>query len=195
MPAAVVTTETPARPDTPAMVALTTVRPAVRPMSCPSSPSAATLLSSTCHDTARPSIAWPRASSARAWIGSAASSGTTMTLSPDGPAISTLVTRCRTTRLACATFPPTTTATVVVPGPRATTAPLGSTVATLESPVVHVGRAPTRMLPFRSVIVAAKWVVSPIAATVSTAGRSPTHVAPMFPMDSCDSAVPTRPKR
>ncbi len=63
------------------------------------------------------------------------------------------------------------------------TEPSVNTVAMLESPVVQVGRAPTRMLPFLSVTVAAKWTVSSIAEAVSINGRKPTHAAPMLPID------------
>jgi hypothetical protein len=106
-----------------------------------------------------------------------------MPLSFVAPSICTTPTRCRTTIRACATSVPTTTLTVVEPGPRAITDPSGRTRATFESPVVQVGRAPTRMLPFLSVTVAAKCTESPIAEALSIAGRSPTQAAPMLPID------------
>jgi hypothetical protein len=64
-------------------------------------------------------------------------------------------TRCCTTNREVAISFPTTTETVVRPGPRAITDPSGRTLAMVESPIVQVGRAPTRMLPFLSVTVAA----------------------------------------
>ena len=72
-----------------------------------------------------------------------------------GSPTSTFATFWRTTIVECVTSLPTTTLTIVFPGPRAMTDPSGLTVAMLESPVVHTGRAPTRMLPFLSVTVAA----------------------------------------
>src|SRR6476619_3083656 len=104
-----------------------------------------------------------------------------------------LATRWRTRIFEWATSEPTTTLTVVAPGPRAITDPSARTTATLVSPVVQVGRAPTRMLPLWSAIVAAKCVVSPIANAVSTEGRRPTHDAPRFPIDRCDSDLPITP--
>src|SRR5207302_7341166 len=98
-----------------------------------------------------------------------------------------------TSRRALATSDPTTTVTVVKPRPRAMTDPSDATTATLESAVVHVGWAFTRMLPFLSATVAAKCSVSPIAVAVSIVGRSRTHAAPRFPMDWCDSDFPITP--
>ena len=114
-------------------------------------------------------------------------------MSPAGLNTATPATCCFTRILELATSVPTTAVIVVNPAPRAITAPSAATVATLESPVVQVGCAPTRMLPLLSATVAAKWIVSPIALAVSIAGRSLTHAAPRLPIDWCDSELPITP--
>jgi len=85
------------------------------------------------------------------------------------------------------------TATLVAPGPRATTDPSPSTIATRASSVVQMGWAPTSTLPLLSVIVAARCSVSPTASAVSAAGLTPTHAAPMLPMVWCASERPITP--
>src|SRR6185437_5543949 len=121
-------------------------------------------------------------------------SSATLTALSSAPASTEIAaTRCATTTRACATSPPTMTATLVAPGPRATTDPSPSTMATRASSVVQMGCAPTSTLPLLSVIVAARCSVSPTASAVSAAGLTPTHAAPMLPMVWCASERPITP--
>ena len=72
--------------------------------------------------------------------------------------------------------PCTLATTRVVPGPRATTVPPESTVATLESSVCQSSAEPTTAAPRRSVTAAMRGSVSPIAYNVSTRGVTTTRL-------------------
>ncbi len=176
----------------PAIVPRRTARPGPRVVTSPVESTTATLLSPLCQRTARLRTVWPRASSAfasRRRVSPSRARSAVSLWSTSRSGFWMTITRATAWR---------SRSEAVIwaePGPRATTAPVVSTTATLLSSLCQFTSAPMSTAPRRSVMVTASTAVSPMARSVSARGATTMRRAALAVMPrSTEPSQEVRPR-